>query len=93
MSSAERIETFPAKDVQALLESARQVACPAEEGAPGWSVSSVDPMRLVAVFAPALRVRDGYTLCAYQFRDRSGNGNGVVYALRRFDTRRARRIG
>lgn len=45
----------------------------------GWSKSRVDPANLLTVF-PELRVRQGYVLRAYVFRE-DGNSNGFVWAL------------
>jgi hypothetical protein len=71
--------TFPAKKVEHLRKQAGKAA-ELPEGVPsGWSKSLVDPMALLAVFEP-LRLKDGYTLRAYQFRE-GGNGNGFVWAL------------
>jgi len=45
----------------------------------GWSISRADPMQMLLV-AGSLRIRPGYILRAYQFRQ-GGNGNGFVYAV------------
>ena len=41
--------------------------------------SNIDPARLVDLFPP-LKLRKGYQLRAYLFRE-GGNGNGVVWAM------------
>ena len=45
----------------------------------GWSIASYDPTQLLAAFS-CLRLRDGYRLAAYRFRE-GGNGNGFVFAI------------
>jgi len=71
--------TFSISAIQTLRKRAAKRAQPAEDCPEGWSKSSVDPMRVLAVFTP-LRIKDGYILRAYQFRE-GGNGNGVVWAM------------
>jgi hypothetical protein len=64
-----------------LRRKAAELSAPVE-GRPepqGWSKSRVDPGQLVEIFKP-LRLRTGYVLRAYVFRE-EGNGNGVVWAL------------
>jgi hypothetical protein len=73
---------FSVADVRPLVERARKAGQPPEDGLQGWSVSEMDPGRIVAVFEPAVRLRAGYVLRAYQFRS-GGNGNGVVHAIPR----------
>jgi hypothetical protein len=46
---------------------------------PGWSRSPTDPGHLLAAF-PALRLRPGFALRAYVFRQ-GYDGNGIVWAL------------
>lgn len=70
---------FPLTDLQRLRERAATLAEPSEDGPEGWSISSVDPMKVVAAFG-CLSVKEGYALRAYQFRQ-GGNGNGVVWAM------------
>ncbi len=72
--------TFSATDVQELINRARAVARVPDDGPQGWSVSDVDPGRIVQVFEPAVRLRAEYVLRGYQYRA-GGNGNGVVYAI------------
>jgi hypothetical protein len=70
---------FPISKVNALRNRAAK-ACPQPDNEPdGWSISSVDPMNLLGVFT-ALRMKPGFVLRAYQFRE-SGNGNGFVWAM------------
>ena len=72
--------TFPLTDLQRLRKEAATLAQPPNDGPEGWSKSNVDPMKVLAVFKP-LRIKDGYIVRAYQFRDGMGNGNGVVWAM------------
>lgn len=80
--AAEQPPVTSATRLNALREKAAELSQRAEgqeEPPPGWSKSGVDPARLVELFPP-LRVRPGYVLRAYVFRE-DGNGNGVVWAL------------
>lgn len=71
--------SFTAKEVKLLRRNAAKASETPRDGPNGWSKSTVDPMMVLAVFKP-LRLKDGYTLRAYQFRH-GGNGNGVVWAM------------
>lgn len=70
---------IPTADVAALREKIGEAMQVPESTPEGWSKSTVDPMKLLAFF-PALRMRDGFTLRAYQFKE-EGNGNGFVWAM------------
>ena len=72
-------ETFSITKVNRLrrrAERAREID-PGDRGG-GWQKSPVDPMDLLRVFKP-LRMRPGYTLCAFVIGQ--GNGEGVVWAV------------
>lgn len=72
--------TFPLTRIQRLRKQAAQAARDGEIDPPqGWSKSTVDPMDVLAVFKP-LRIKGGFVLRAYQFRE-GGNGNGFVWAM------------
>lgn len=73
--------TVSVTKINELREKAAALSHPAEgqEEPEGWSKSRVDPAKLVEIFAP-LRLRKGYVLRAYVFRE-EGNGNGVVWAM------------
>ncbi len=45
----------------------------------GWSISPLDPTTVLVPFT-SLRLRPGYVLRAYQFKE-GGNGNAVVWAM------------
>lgn len=64
------------KQLRRQADEATQVP---ENTPPGWSKSRVDPDLLIGIFAP-LRLRQGFVLRAYQFKE-EGNGNGMVWAL------------
>ena len=72
-------EHFTASSIASLRRAARKADTTQPEGPHGWSKSDADPMRLLKAF-PSLRIRDGFVLCAYQFRS-DGNGNGWIIAL------------
>lgn len=77
----------PRPTIRAIRDQVTQLSFPddaveeeqaADEPA-GWAKSPVDPTRIVGFF-PSLRLRPGYVLRAYVFRE-DGNANGVVWAL------------
>jgi len=70
---------FDAAKVAALRERVMEIATVPENTPDGWSKSQVDPRKLLAEFT-ALRLREGFTLRAYQFKE-EGNGNGFVWAM------------
>lgn len=70
---------FTAKEIRVLRRRAARAAVVRGRPPEGWSKSSADPMRVLAVFT-SLRVREGWVLRAYQYFSR-GNGNAVVWAL------------
>ncbi len=72
------IYSYPASRVEQLRRAAPRVDIRLPETA-GWSTCSVDPMKVVEVFAP-LRVRPGWTLRAYQWASPLG-GNAMVWAV------------
>ncbi len=72
-------KTFAAEKITQLRKQAGKAAELPEDVPSGWSKSLVDPMDLLAVFEP-LRIKDGYILRAFQFRE-GGNGNGFVWAM------------
>jgi len=78
-ASTETIATFDADRIARLREAVRDVAEPPREGPDGWARSTIDPMKLLALFKP-LKLKEGFVLHAYQFRS-GGNGNGFVFAL------------
>jgi hypothetical protein len=58
---------------------AQRLARMPSEAPEGWSIHPNDPAGVVQAFPP-LRVRDGFRLIAYQYRE-GGDGNAVVYAV------------
>ena len=73
------LKTFPGKVITQLRGKASRAARAPEDCPDGWSISAVDPMAVLAVFKP-LRLKDGFVLRAYQFRE-GGNGNAFVWAM------------
>ncbi len=75
------LATISMAKINALREKAATLSQPVEgqKEPQGWSTSRVDPGKLVEIFAP-LRLRKGYVLRAYVFRE-DGNGSGVVWAM------------
>jgi len=72
--------TFPLTKVQRLCKEAATLAQPSDDGPERWSKSVVDPMNVLAVFTNYLRIKEGYVLRAYLFRE-DGVGQGVVWAM------------
>ncbi|HWA98736.1 MAG TPA: hypothetical protein VG713_09600 [Pirellulales bacterium] len=79
LEGAAGIERYTAAKIAALRAQAEQAKTIPENAPEGWSKSSADPGKLVGVFQP-LRLREGFVLRAYQFRE-DGNGNAFVWAL------------
>ena len=71
--------TFSAKQFTDIRQKVMEAAMVPENVAEGWSISKVDPARLVPLFK-TLKLKRGFVLRAYQFAD-GGNGNGIVWAL------------
>jgi hypothetical protein len=72
-------ESFPISELNALLTQAERARCIRRDLREGWSSLSDVPRSLLNVF-PRLRLKSGFTLRAYMFRE-SDNGNGFVYAV------------
>jgi len=78
--STERGETtFTAAQVRAWRKQLTALSQVPRATPDGWTKSRVDPAKLVGVF-PDLRVRKGYVLRAYQFKEEA-NSNGFVWGL------------
>jgi hypothetical protein len=72
------IEQFELSNAQALRGAAVSAASFPDASPDGWHKSPVDPCALLDVFS-SLRLRGGYVLRAYSFRE-GGNGNAFVFA-------------
>lgn len=70
---------FKGATIAKSREQAAEIALPPEKTPAGWSKSLGNPAKMLEVF-PALRIREGFTLRAYQFKE-EGNGNGFVWAM------------
>ena len=70
---------FSIAKIRKLREEAVKVTQVLQDGPNGWSKSAVDPNKVLELFKP-LRLRKGYVLRAYQYKE-EGNGNGVVWAM------------
>jgi hypothetical protein len=75
------VVTFSDDQIRALRERAADAWMEqlSEDTPEGWSISPIDLGPFVEVFAP-LRVKPGWILRAYQFRQ-GRNGNAVVWAM------------
>jgi hypothetical protein len=74
-----KVQVFALARVTAFRKRCEKASESRTEAPEGWSISKADPMRLLAA-AESLRIKPGYILRAYQFRE-DGNGNGFVYAV------------
>jgi len=72
-------KTFTAEEISIWRKKLADLAQLPEKTPNGWSKSLVDPARLLTVF-PKLRMREGFVLRAYVFKD-DANSNGFVWAL------------
>jgi hypothetical protein len=73
------VARFTAAEIAKLRGRVAEIAMVPESTPEGWSKSKLDPTKLLTVFS-ALRLREGFTFRAYQFKD-EGNGNGFVWAM------------
>ena len=69
---------FPIEKIQKLRKRINKLLSSSNQKE-GWSSSKVNIMQVFSV-PPSLKIKDGWKLCAYEFRERD-NGNGFVYAL------------
>lgn len=70
---------FTEAEIRRWRKQARDLSTLPETTSDGWSKSPIDPAGLLQSF-PLLRIRDGYVLRAYVFKD-DGNSTGFVWAL------------
>ncbi len=73
------VQRFAESQIRLWRRQANQLSSLPNTTPEGWSKSTVDPADLLTVF-PRLRVREGYVLRAYVFKQ-DGNSNGFVWAL------------
>jgi hypothetical protein len=78
-AATQQAKLFTAEQIRAWRSRLDELAELPESTPSGWSKSRVDPAKLLTVF-PDLKVRQGYVLRAYQFKE-DGNANGFVWAL------------
>ncbi len=71
-----RVMNGMVRQMRRRAEAARELP---RERPDGWSLSPVDPGKVVKVFR-SLRLKEGWKLCAYLYGI-GGNGNGVVWAI------------
>jgi len=72
-------QIFCHEEVEKLRRRVAKVAKLPAKVPDGWSISTVDPMAVLAVFTP-LCLKPGFVLRAYQYQV-CGNGNGFVWAV------------
>jgi hypothetical protein len=77
--AADALARFSAQQIRQWREKLVELSQLPAEGPNGWAKSPIEPAKLLTVF-PKLRVREGYVLRAYVFRE-DGNSNGFVWAL------------
>ena len=78
-ANAARVAKFTAHQIRSWRQKLVELSALPMDTPNGWSKSRIDPARLLTVF-PRLRLREGYLLRAYIFKE-DGNSNGFVWAL------------
>jgi hypothetical protein len=78
-AAADETAYFTAEKIAAMRNEASGLLSVTREGPQGWSKSSLDVTKVLRVF-PALKLREGFTLRAYEYKV-GGNGNGVVWGM------------
>jgi hypothetical protein len=78
-TGAEGVKLFSAAEIKKWRERLTELGQIPLETPNGWSKSRVEPAKLLTVF-PVLKVREGYVLRAYVFKE-DANSNGFVWAL------------
>jgi len=73
------VQRFAESQIRRWRRNANQLSRLPNTTPEGWSKSPIDPADLLTVF-PRLRLREGYLLRAYVFKQ-DGNSNGFVWAL------------
>jgi hypothetical protein len=79
VAGADIVQKFTAAEIKKWREQMTVLGRIPQETPNGWSKSRVDPAKLLTVF-PDLRLRAGYVLRAYLFKE-DANSNGFVWAL------------
>ncbi len=74
-----QVKHFSAREIREVRRKVAAIGELPQETPNGWSKSRVDPMKILSAF-PELKVREGYVLRAYIFKE-DGNSNGFVWAL------------
>jgi hypothetical protein len=73
------VKKFTAAQIKTWREQLTELGQLPQDAPAGWSKSRVEPAKLLTVF-PELKVREGYVLRAYVFKE-DANSNGFVWAL------------
>jgi len=71
--------TFPIDQVNELRKQAQEARMVRVDGPDEWCISEVDPTDVLHVFK-TLRLKEGFVLRAYQYRE-DGNGDAFVWAM------------
>lgn len=74
-----KVVHFSAAEIKKLRHQAAEVGQLPKGTPEGWSKSRVDPAKVVSAF-PGLKLREGFVLRAYVFKE-DGNSNGFVWGL------------
>jgi hypothetical protein len=74
------VESFSATTIKELRIRARDLLPSAKDVPNGWSLSPTNPSQIVTLFR-SLRLKAGFTLQAYLFKNSGGDGRGIVWAL------------
>ena len=71
---------WTAEKIRKIRRAATRAVEVPETAPVGWSQSRIDPTELLPFFEP-LKLKEGFKLRAFQFKDEVGNGNGFVWGL------------
>lgn len=77
--SGDVVKKFTAAEIKAWRARLTQFGQLPQETPNGWSKSPIEPAKMLTVF-PELKLREGYVLRAYVFKE-DANSNGFVWAL------------
>jgi hypothetical protein len=77
--NADVVKKFTVAQIKAWREQLTELGQLPQDAPAGWSKSRVEPAKMLTVF-PELKVREGYVLRAYVFKE-DANSNGFVWAL------------
>jgi hypothetical protein len=78
-STGPAVKRFTAAEIAAMRDKMTTLGGLPADTPNGWSKSKIDPAKILTV-TPAIKLRTGYMLRAYVFKE-EGNSNGFVWAM------------